>query len=273
MNEKRQCRVLPQRRLRVLLLAALLGPVPVWAEPPSTWVWKQTATLPAPEANQAAAADDEYIYAITNKRIAKYERTTGRRVAVSTGEAHHLNSGFFWQGKLYSAHSNYPQKPERSEIKVLDTRTMQLATFKDFGQYGGSLTWAVRDEQFWWCHFALYGQGTNAQSFLVKFDLNWKEAARWLDPPDLMAAVNGSSLSGGVWHHGALLVTDHDNRFLYQLRLPADAGALRYVEKQPSPFPGQGIATDPRTGGLVGIDRKTKSVIFAVARKAAPAQP
>ncbi len=273
MNERRRFRILPQRLPGLLLLAALLGPAPAWAERPATCVWEQTAILPAPEANQAAAADDEFIYAITNKRIAKYERATGRRVAVSTGEAHHLNSGFFWQGKLYSAHSNFPQKPERSEIKVLDTRTMQLTNFKEFGEYGGSLTWAIRDEKFWWCHFALYGQGTNAQSFLVKFDLGWKEVARWLDPPDLMAVINGSSLSGGVWHQGALLVTDHDNRFLYQLRLPADGGALRYMEKQPSPFPGQGIAADPGTGGLVGIDRKSKMVIFAVARKAPPAKP
>jgi hypothetical protein len=228
--------------------------------------------MPAPEAGQAAAADENFVYAITNDRIGKYERGTGRRVGISTGEAHHLNSGFFWQGKLYSAHSNFPREPERSQIMVLDTQTMQLTTFKDFGEYGGSLTWAIRDEKFWWCHFALYGKA-NAQSFLVKFDLNWKELARWFDPPELMARVNGSSLSGGIWHQGALLVTDHDNQFVYLLAVPVEGGTLRYVEKQPSPFPGQGIATDPKTGGLVGIARKTKSVVFAVAREPAPAKP
>lgn len=236
------------------------------ADLPAARRWEATATLQAAEARQAAAVDGEFVYAITNDRIGKYERGTGRRVAVSTGEAHHLNSGFFWQGKLYSAHSNYPQQPERSEIKVLDPQTMKLTAFKEFGEYGGSLTWVLRDAQCWWCHFARYGDA-NGKSFLVKFDLDWKELARWLAPPDLMAAVNGSSLSGGVWYQGALLVTDHDNRFLYQLRIPAKGNTLQYVGKEPSPFPGQGIAVDSRTGGLVGIERKTKTVIFAVARE------
>ncbi len=63
--------------------------------------------MPAPEASQAAAADADFVYAIANDRIGKYERTTGRRVGMSNGDAHHLNSGFFWQGRLYCAHSNY----------------------------------------------------------------------------------------------------------------------------------------------------------------------
>lgn len=236
------------------------------AERPASRRWEPTGTMPAEEANQAAATEGDFVYAITNGRIGKYDRATGKRLAVSTGEAHHLNSGFVYEGKIYCAHSNYPKKPERSEIKVLDTRTMQLTDFKNFGEFGGSLTWAIRDEKFWWCHFALYKED-NAKSFLVKFDLQWKEMARWFDPPELMAGIKGSSLSGGIWHQGALLVTDHDNRFLYQLRLPEKGDTLEYLEKQTSPFPGQGIAADLKTGGLVGIERKTKTVIFAQAHE------
>src|SRR4051794_17287137 len=65
-------------------------------------------TLAAPEANQAAAADDRFVYAIGSAVIAKYDRATGERTAHSTGSAHHLNSGFLWDGKLLCAHSNYP---------------------------------------------------------------------------------------------------------------------------------------------------------------------
>jgi hypothetical protein len=61
----------------------------------------QTATLAAPEANQAAAADERFVYAIDSTLVAKYDRTTKERIAISTGEAKHLNSGFFWRGKLY----------------------------------------------------------------------------------------------------------------------------------------------------------------------------
>jgi len=77
------------------LLAGGCCPLSALAEPRVTCVWEQTATVPAPEASQAAAADGDFIYAITNDRIGKYERTTGRRVGVSNGDAHHLNSGFF----------------------------------------------------------------------------------------------------------------------------------------------------------------------------------
>jgi len=89
------------------LLAGGCCPLSALAEPRVTCDWEQTATMPAPEASQAAAADADFVYAIANDRIGKYERTTGRRVGMSNGDAHHLNSGFFWQGRLYCAHSNY----------------------------------------------------------------------------------------------------------------------------------------------------------------------
>ncbi|HVV99666.1 MAG TPA: hypothetical protein VHB77_04980, partial [Planctomycetaceae bacterium] len=47
---------------------------------------KATRTLAAPEANQAAAADGRFVYAITNDRIAKYDRESGKLLATSTGE-------------------------------------------------------------------------------------------------------------------------------------------------------------------------------------------
>ncbi len=55
-----------------------------------------TRRMPAPEAHQAAAAEGKFVYAITSRAVAKYDRATGKRVAVSTGAAKHWNSGFFW---------------------------------------------------------------------------------------------------------------------------------------------------------------------------------
>jgi len=107
--------------------------------------------------------------------VAKYDRRSGKRLAVSTGEAKHLNSGFLNKGKLYCAHSNYPQTPELSEIKVLNVESMQLSTFKGFGNFGGSLTWAVLQDDHWWCNFARYGAG-NTGTLLVKFDAEWEDA-------------------------------------------------------------------------------------------------
>src|SRR5687768_12652021 len=112
----------------IVLLAAfsLVAQTAFSQERQSTGVvaWKAISSIAAPEANQAAAVDGRFAYAIDNKVIAKYDRISGERVAVSTGSASHLNSGFFYDGKLYCAHSNYPRKPEQSEIKVLDPETM-----------------------------------------------------------------------------------------------------------------------------------------------------
>lgn len=224
--------------------------------------WRQTRVLAAPEAFQAAAADETFVYAIANRVVAKYDRASGERVAVSTGEARHLNSGFFWNGKLYCAHSNYPQVPEISEIKVLDPKTMTLSTFKDFGSYGGSLTWAIRHDGHWWCNFARYGK-ENAETFLVKFDTDWQERQRWTFPPELIARLGRHSLSGGIWHDGSLLVTGHDDPILFRLKLPGQGDVAIFQEEQPAPFTGQGIAADPVTGGLVGINRLQRRIVFA----------
>lgn len=224
--------------------------------------WTQTGSLPSPEAVQAATADDRYAFAIANSQIAKYDRQTGERLAVSSGEAKHLNSGFLWEGKLYCAHSNYPRQPEQSEIKVLDVATMELSTWKDFGNLGGSLTWAVRHEEHWWCHFARYGD-ENGGSFLVKFDERWNEKSRWSLPAELVRELGRYSLSGGIWRDGHLLVTGHDDPVLFRLKVPEVGTVLQLVDRHRIPFTGQGIAADPVTGGLVGIHRSRKHVVFA----------
>lgn len=224
--------------------------------------WRQTGALPAPEANQAAAAWGEYAYAITNRVVAKYDRQSGQRVAVSSGEAHHLNSGFFWEGRLYCAHSNFSNKPDRSDIKVLDPQSMELTTYKDFGQSDGSLTWAVRHDGKWWCCFAFYG-ADNPKTYLACFDDHWREQGRWRYPPEIVARMGRSSISGGIWWSDSLLVSGHDARELHRLQLPAQGDVLEYVETIPAPFTGQGFAVDPVTGGLVGIDRIRRQILFA----------
>lgn len=232
--------------------------------------WRETASLPADEAYQAAAADGRHVYAIGNRTIGKYDRKTGQRVAISSGNATHLNSGYFWQGKLYCAHSNYPDRPERSEILVLDPQSMKLTEFHHFTGQEGSLTWAVRHDDAWWCSFAFY-DADNAKSYLARFDDAWREQARWTWPGKLVAKLGRHSISGGIWQRGQLLVTDHDNPVLYRLDAPPAGGVLELVGMERAPFAGQGIAHDPLTDGLVGIVRKKKAVIFAA--RDAPAGP
>jgi hypothetical protein len=220
-----------------------------------------TATLESAYATQAAAADEEFVYAISDSVVVKYERATGKELAKSSGEATHLNSGFFWEGKLFCAHSNYPRKPHKSDLRVLEPATMELKVFHAFEKPPGSLTWAVRRGGHWWCHFAHYGKD-NAQSTLVQFDKEWRETRRWMYPKTLVADWGDYSLSGGIWHGDDLLATGHDKRVIYRLRVPAREKDVEILDAIASPFPGQAIAADP-LGGLIGIDRGKRQVIFA----------
>lgn len=241
------------------LLFACLSPCE--AEEPSV-VWRTTATMPAEEAHQAVAADEHSVYVIASRVIARYDRATGERLATSTGEATHLNSGYFWQGRLYCAHSNYPALPERSELMVLDPRSMELSTFHHFAHQPGSLTWAVRHQEAWWCNFAFY-DADQGKSYLARFDDEWREQGRWSYPANLIEQLGRYSLSGGLFYDGHLLATDHDHSVVYQLQVPEQPGELTLLAAQPAPFAGQGIAHDPVTGGLVGIVRRQRLVVFA----------
>lgn len=230
--------------------------------PKSKGRYVATATLASAHATQAAAADDKFVYAVSDALVVKYDRATGKELTKSTGPATHLNSGFLWEGKLYCAHSNYPRKPHESDIRVLDPATMELKVFHAFTNPPGSLTWAVRRGEHWWCHFAHYGKD-NGQSVLVQFDKDWRESQRWTYPESLVADWGTYSLSGGFWHGDDLLATGHDKRVIYRLHVSAREKTVQVLDVIPTPFPGQGIAADPK-GGLVGIDRGKRQVVFAM---------
>ncbi|MFO0945503.1 MAG: hypothetical protein U1D30_06090 [Planctomycetota bacterium] len=90
--------------------------------------WDILARFHCAEAKQAAVADEQFFYAVTNRSVAKYDRSTGQHIATSKGPAIHLSSGVLRFGKIYS-HSNYPAKPDRSDIKLLDPSSMELSLF------------------------------------------------------------------------------------------------------------------------------------------------
>jgi hypothetical protein len=131
---------------------------------------------------------------------------------------------------------------------------MQLTTFKDLGDRGGSLTWAVHHEGHWWCNFAQYTD-EKGKTFLAKLDTNWVEQARWSYPDQVLKRLGRDSISGGVWRGNELLVTGHHDPVLFRLTLPDAGNELAYVGEYQVPFSGQGIALDPKSGGMVGIIR------------------
>ena len=77
-----------------------------------------------------------------------------------------------------------------------------------------------------------------------------------------------SSLSGGLWWNDTLLATHHHDPVLFQVKLPEKGNVLEYVGTLSAPFTGQGIAIDPVTGGLVGINRPAGQIVLAEQRDA-----
>jgi hypothetical protein len=250
--------------LALLLLTGLLTGLPADGQSrlPLRPGWKATGELASEHATQAAAADDKRVYAVSSTRVAVYDRATGKLLATSDGPAEHLNSAFLRDGKLYCAHSNYPKKPDTSDIRVYDPATNKLTVFHEFKDPPGSLVWNVHDGKNWWCCFAHYGKD-NAKTVLVRYGDGFREEARWTFPRAVVDDWDAMSASGGIFDGDTLLVSHHHFPVLYRLRVPRDGKELEFVEALTCPFPGQGIATDPKTGGLVGIDRPRKKVVFA----------
>src|SRR3954471_9108820 len=73
---------------------------------------QQVGEFAIPEANQAVGVDDKYFYAIDNQAIAKYDKATGKLVkrwkGDKSGPILHMDSALVKDGRIYTAHSNYP---------------------------------------------------------------------------------------------------------------------------------------------------------------------
>jgi hypothetical protein len=112
------------------------------------WRYVETRRFPAPEARQGVAADDKYLYVISNHALGKYRKDTGERVngwECPKGEPlTHLNAGIVRKGRLYCAHSNFPGVPMLSSVEIWDTATMKHVGNHSFGRTDGSLTWIDR---------------------------------------------------------------------------------------------------------------------------------
>ncbi|MFM1903256.1 MAG: hypothetical protein RLZZ440_1156 [Planctomycetota bacterium] len=228
--------------------------------------WTTAAVFASPFATQAAVADADHVYAISNTVIAGYDRTTGRLVRRgSAADARHLNSGFLHDGRIYAAHSNYPAEPHESDIRVFDPASGSLTVFHRFDEPPGSLVWCIRRDGNWWCCFAHYA-ADNARTVVIEYADGGldRERQRFLFPAEVVADWDGMSGSGGIWDGDTLLVSHHHFPVLYRLAVPDSGAELELVEALWCPFPGQGFAADPATGGLVGIDRFNRRIVFAV---------
>lgn len=234
------------------------------------WTHEELKRFKAEEAHQGVAVDAEHFYAITNEEIGKYRKDNGERVAgwkdVEGGRIKHLNAGIVIDGKLYCAHSNYPEMPMKSSVEVFDPKTMQHLKSIDLTRVGGSLTWVDRRDGAWYACFAQYAKtGDPARTCVVRFDLNWKPAAEIRFPAEMVAKFGKHSSSGGSFgQEGRLFITGHDAQELYVLGLPVKGDVWIWGGAIPISAHGQAFAWDRSAPGILySIDRKTKEVIVS----------
>lgn len=226
----------------------------------------------APEAFQAVAVDSNYFYAIDTRSIGKYDKASGQQVdrwqEDSENGILHLDSGVVVNGKLYAAHSNYPELPMTSSIEVWDTASMKHITSHSFGIRWGSCTWVDRHNSSWWAVFAHYdefkkelGKG-NRWTTLVQFNDQWQPMESWVLPEKVLEKFEDKSNSGGSWGpDGLLYLSGHDRPELYAMRLPEMGSILILEEIIPIKSEGQGIAWDrSQPGTIYTVSRSNRKV-------------
>lgn len=239
----------------------------------------EVARYDAFDANQGVAVDGRYFYAVDNRTITKHDRVTGEPLLQFAGDAdgpiEHLDSGVVHNGRLYAAHSNYPEYPMESSIEVFETRTMRHVGTHSFGIHRGSLTWLDRHDGAWWATFANYDRprdgaedvpyGETYNTQVVKLDDDFQVVESWTIPKEILDRFDDMSNSGGSWGpDGRLWLTGHDLPEAYVMRLPRAGGELEWVATVTLPgIQGQGIAWDDarQNSTLWGISRNSSEVL------------
>ena len=209
--------------------------------------------------SQGVAVDAKYLYAISNTTILKCNKNTGETVAVwkadKTKDAFkhftHMNSGTVIDGKLYCAHSRFPEDKNDNTVEVWNVEGNKLEHEKTIRmpRDHGSITWINRrKDNSWWLCYAVYGKDKNKDTKLVKYRFEngqFIEVKAWTFPEEVRASWAGSSCSGGSWGpDGYLYTTGHDEARAYVLEVDAN-DRLKYVRTEEGVgFFGQAIAWD-----------------------------
>ena len=234
----------------------------------------------AVEAKQAVAVSKNYIFVIDNKRIGQYDKFSYKRVNTWIAEEgnpiKHLNSGVVYNGKLYCAHSNYPDIPMTGSIEIWDVKNLQHIGTHSFGINWGSCTWIDRLNNNWYAGFVHYnkwkmldGKGTE-WSVIVKFNSNWEFLESWTFPDTVIKCFGEMSNSGASFgKDGLLYCTGHDAKEMYVLKFPEFGSTMQLVKIIGLDNPGQGIAWDRNiSNDLFCIDRNKRTVnIFSLIKK------
>ncbi|MEQ1912093.1 MAG: hypothetical protein ABMA15_24950, partial [Vicinamibacterales bacterium] len=115
------------------VMALVIAPALLFAQP----TLKQIAEFTVPEANQGVGVDANYFYAVDNTTLGKYDKKTGALVKrwsqEKGGPLSHLDGATVIDGKIYCAHSNYPEWPMTSSLEIFDAATLEHVGTHSFG--------------------------------------------------------------------------------------------------------------------------------------------
>lgn len=244
----------------------MIGPVALAALAVAELVAVEVRRLPASEAHQGVAADAHSVYAIDNSRIARYDKGSGRLLALWQGDPtrfRHLNSCIVRSRELVCAGSNYPDVPMTSMVVRFNARTLRLHDVRDLPPGYGSLTWLDWHDGSWWAGYANYdGKGgepgrDHRDTVIVRYSADFIARAKYRFPDSVLARFAPRSASGGAWgKDGLLYVTGHDRPELYALSVPKHGANLQHVATIPTPTGGQAIGWDGDQRCLWSIDRR-----------------
>ena len=239
-------------RLFGLVLCSALATTGVWAQ--ESAAAKELRRISAEEAHQGVASDSRFVYAIADSRIGKYDKSTGKRVALFEGDPKvfiHMNSCSVVAAELVCAMSNFPNLPQISSVEWFSTQTLKHLRSHSFGPTRGSMTWIDWHDGAWWVCYANYdakgGDPTRDHNVttLVKYNSQFVEQASWVFPLTVLERFGHMSASGGRWgKDGMLYVTGHDLPEMYVLKLPKAGARLEYVRTIAIPTNGQAFDWD-----------------------------
>ena len=251
----------------------------VCAQPPE-FDGKIVQRFDADNAYQAVAVGQDAFYAISNVRLTRHDKNTGRVLqqwddgSQLNSPLSHLDSGVVLDEKLYSAHSNYPGWPMTSSVEVWDMGNMQHIESHSFGVMLGSFTWLDRYNGSWWGAFANYDivqrgmtepYGETRNTVMVQFDDDFEVLQSWSLPAEILRRMSPMSNSGGSWgSDGYLYLSGHDDPEIYVMALPEAGSELDWLATVRLPgLNGQGIAWDRSIEDSIlwAILRSTRQVL------------
>lgn len=254
----------PAALTRRTALALPLVAMPALARQPAPAHFESIARFSTPAARQGVAADAGNVYVVDDRLIVKHDRKTLQEVArfetPREGPIIHMNSLSLHDGRLYAAHSNYPESPMLSSIEIFDPATMAHVGSHSFGVMPGSLTTWEWHEGSWWAIWANHSRvfGRNQQPYgnthwthLTRHDAGYHQTGGWSFPADVLKRSEPMSISGSSWgpglpgHPGPLFwCTGHDHKEVYALRLPKQGMRLERIATLPIEAEGQAVAWD-----------------------------